>query len=186
MLISAYIGLLTSIGTAANSYQDAVEVTGPGYARQSVSFSTPRQGISKLAQPYSFGFAKVGQTAGRAVWAHGMRDLLLMILPYGNGPRPQPGGGPVEARDVGDITLNIATFAAFADGAAYTGPFSTTSIAGSVYDQTDEMMAPLAQQAGPGGVVPRAIVTAPILVPWLTGGPWVLNGALNLIGQPNI
>lgn len=188
MLMSAYIGLLTSVGTVGNSYVDLVEATGTGYARQAVRFSTPRTGISKLAQPYSFGFAKVGQTVGRGIWSRAVGGALLMILPYGNGPRPQPGGGPVETRDVGDVTLNISTFAGFADGAAYTGPLSTSTVAGSVYDQTDALMAPLAQQAGPDGVVPRAIITAQLLVPaWQSlGGPLVLNGAVNLTGQPNI
>lgn len=182
-LLTGYLGLLTSIGTAANGYEDAAEAVAPGYGRQPASFSTPRNGISKLAQYYSFGFVPVGQIVGRGIWSRPTGGMLLMVLPYGNGARPQPAGGPVDAQDVGDITLSLTVFAGYQDGAAYSGSIgpgmATGEIAGTVYDAVDEGLAPWSQTPGAGGVVLKAIVTAPLILPGTVSFSLrVLNGAL--------
>ncbi len=177
--ISGFMGLLSAIGPVGSA---TTEATGVGYARQPARFSVPRNGVSKLAAPFTFGFAAVGQTVGRGLWSQPAGGTLLLVLPYGTGARRQPGGGPIDARDVGDITLFLPAMAAFPDGFAFTGTLTAgTATIGTVYDAIDEGHAPLAMQAGPGGVVPKAIVTAPLYSPIPTELS-VLNGSI-IVGE---
>ncbi|NPD69330.1 hypothetical protein HN018_22790 (plasmid) [Lichenicola cladoniae] len=104
---------------------------------------------------------------------------MLMVLPYGNGSRVQPTVGPGDTLDVGAITLNLPAFAGFPDGSAYSGSIAAGLIAGTVHDALDEAHAPWADTPGPGGVIPRAIVTAPLILPGtISTSLSVLNGAL--------
>lgn len=180
-LISGFVGLLTALDPAGGTA--VVEASGAGYGRQPVRFGTAVSGISKLSAPYSFGSAKVGQTVGRGIWSAPSGGYLLLVLPYGNGPRLQPSGAPVDSQDVGGITLSIVSMAAYPDGEAFSGtilPAPGGNVVGAVYDSVDEVLAPWAATAGPSGVARKAIATGALMAPG-AGDLTARNGSISFV-----
>ena len=175
---AGYMGLLTAF--AADESSPTTEFSGPGYARQAVRFAKTRHGISKLATPYTFGDLAVGAAIGRALYAGPTFTVPTLILLFGNGPRGFPSNAPTDAGDVGSITLFVSGMAAYADGAAFMGNLNNGAggfqAIGTVYDSTDELMAPWSNTPGPGHVIQRAIATGALYL--VIGSGSVIGGQL--------
>jgi len=141
MFVDGYLALCSAVGAGA-----ATEITAPGYARQPISFSTPRNGISVNAEPWSFGYSLPGPYAGRALYDAPTGGNLLLVLPFAE-PRPQPQGGPCDAGDVGSIRVSFAALAGFQNGAAFKGTVAAGALAGTCWDDAD-VIGPVVQGGG--------------------------------------
>ncbi len=127
--ISGFLALCTTAGGGA-----ATEVSGSGYARQAVSFSNPASGVSKLAQPFTFGDPAInGPLAGHALYDAPTDGNLLLVMPF-PASQPIPFAGPVDAGDVGSITLVLTALATFPSAEAFSGTFGAAAVLGAVYD----------------------------------------------------
>ncbi|MBV8094353.1 MAG: hypothetical protein JOY71_18925 [Acetobacteraceae bacterium] len=129
--ISAYLALCSAVGTGT-----ATEVSTTGYSRQPISFAVPRNGVCTNARPWNFGFPKPGPLAGRAIYDQPAGGNLLLVMPFFTA-RPTPGGGPVDAGDVGDIVINLTALQGFAEGEAFSGSLAAGAVVGTVYDRQD-------------------------------------------------
>ncbi len=131
MFIDGFLALCSAVGAGS-----ATEITAPTYARQAISFTAPRFGISRNSTPWSFGNANGGPMAGRAIYDAPSGGNLLFILPH-YAPRPPMGGGPTDAGDVGDIVLNfsgVPYLPALPEGTAFTGLLAAGATVGSAWD----------------------------------------------------
>lgn len=133
-LVSGFLGLLTAIDGAA-----VTEVAVPGYARQPVSFSTPRAGASVSETAYDFGPLQVQPVVGRALFTTPGAGAFscLLIMPHA---RPRPPAGPSADRgEAGYLHLVLSALAAFPDGQAYSGSFAAGASLGWCYDRDEEI-----------------------------------------------
>lgn len=153
--VDGFLALCSAVGTGT-----CVEMAGPGYSRQPISFSTPKSGLSVSTKPFNFGFANVtGPIAGRAIYDAPTGGNLLLVLPHATS-RPIPGGGPVDAGADNFISLIFTALQSLADGAVYSGSIAAGAVAGSCYDQAD-VLGSSSTVLG-GNLVPAAINTSPL------------------------
>jgi len=132
MFISGFLALCSATGTGT-----CTEFPSGGYARQPIAFGTPKGGLTVNSTPFSFGYPGLPeQVAGRAIYDASTGGNLLLVLPFA-APRPLPGGGPVDAGDVGYIRLLFSAMAAFPDADAFTGTLAAGAISGQCYDSGD-------------------------------------------------
>lgn len=128
--INGFLALCSAVGTGT-----ATEMTAPGYARQPISFASPKKGVSVSSRPYSFGTPGLGAAmAGRAIYDAPTGGNLIAVMPFAS-PRPVPQGGPTDAGDAGWLTLVFTALAAYPDGDAYSGTVAAGAVIGICYDE---------------------------------------------------
>ncbi|MBV9859878.1 MAG: hypothetical protein JO038_07240 [Alphaproteobacteria bacterium] len=143
--ISGFLGLCSAVALGT-----ATEVMTPGYSRQPISFDAPRltgldEGlpagsmvVSRNSRAWSFGALGAGPLAGRAIYDAPTGGQLLLVLPYGSGPRPAPMNGPVDSGQPGDISLIFSGVQPLGDAAeAWSGTYPAGAVIGTCFDTND-------------------------------------------------
>lgn len=183
MFIEGYLALCSAVQTGT-----ATELSGvTGYARQSIAFGEPVDGVTFSTVPYTFGMGvrwiNNGQQlfptpAGRAIYDAPTGGNLLLVLPFAT---PYARGRlPWDAGDVGHLRLFFTALQGTHRGEAYTGRIAAGAMAGlcsDIYDvvttadlsQVQGQSRPLinagAMTAGVGLSVNRGVLQASTAVP---------------------
>lgn len=140
--VDAYVGLCTAAGTGT-----ATELIGSGYQRQSIAFNVispylagvgsaramTGRAVNATSITFQGGSAPAGTVlAGRAIYDAPTAGNLLLVLPFGSGPRTVAPSGPVDFIDATQITLEGASFTQ-----AFSGQFIAGATLGTCYDAKD-------------------------------------------------
>ena len=143
--ISGFLGLCSAYSPGA-----CTEVAAAGYARQPISFGSPRFGLCVNSRPFGFQAGLgIAQVAARAVYDAPTGGNLLVVMPHAT-PRGV-GRGQTDGGDVGYITLLFNALVNFPDGEAYSASIASGATVGQCYDALEVIgttSAPPATQAG--------------------------------------
>lgn len=106
--LDGYLGRCTATGTGT-----CTEMSGSGYARQPISFSSPtNSGAITNSIPYTFGSGGTGNIAGVAVYDAATGGNLLLVIPFSPTNQQVAGTTPaVATRDIGTLKVSLPALA---------------------------------------------------------------------------
>ena len=129
MFINGFLAVGVPTGLGAFT-----EFSGPGYARQPISFGEAVDGVSYNSCAYTFCMTVRG-FSGRAIYDAPSGGNLLLVMPF---PTPFAQGRlPWDAADAGTIRLVFTALQPYHQGAAYSGSFPPATVIGSANDNYD-------------------------------------------------
>ena len=124
--IDGWLSECTAVATGS-----CTELTGTGYARQPIGFSSPTNGVTVNSNPFTFGPA-AGTIAGRGVYDAASGGHLLFVIPVATSiaaAASNPDRG-----DVGAIKFTIAAMANYPLAGAYIGTVAPAAVVGTSAD----------------------------------------------------